>query len=305
MIEQICPTNVWKACNPRVYDQLGRFYSSKILGSSLANTVLCARQFGLSSSSVSNQFAVAALLDSHKVPTYFVTTRLLESVNATELDETFRWVDMKFPHPGLAFIFEQGAVKHPTSGDIPFVALGRTIKGTDINYSCSAPSATVQGGGLLMLTATHQSAMFDHYDLAMSDVVTPTIGGLQVIKDKDYVNTPDPIVGEPLSNTERDFNAWLTVLAIKLVLLMIARPTMVERGQRLRTVLKSGSQKEFWSPNILGKSYHATHEKSEPGEKIARRMHWRRGHFRSQAFGVHYAEHRTIWIEPTIIGALT
>lgn len=50
---------------------------------------------------------------------------------------------------------------------------------------------------------------------------------------------------------------------------------------------------------LVGQSFR--HSAEQAGEGSAKAPHWRRGHWRNQAHGAGMAEHRLIWIQPTII----
>lgn len=308
-IDQQTP-GLWKHVYPRSYEHLGNFHSPKIAAASLANAVISARALGLDASAgVRNQYTVAALCDAHQVPTFFVTNSVLQSANQTELPNELRWVDIPMPHPGITFVFEQGAVTHPQMGAIAFALVGRPRRGDTIQHSYpGSPRADMGAGGFIMVTGGHELTNFDHVDLAMSEVVSPTIGHLDAISivDHDIVPSFESI----LTADEKVWNRWLTLLCFKLILIMNARPELVSRGQLQRTVKpkRTGEpKKEFWTPNILGKHYAIqTEGKDVPavaGSKV--RMHWRRGHFRQQPYGPNHTLRKTIWIEPTLIGTTT
>lgn len=82
---------------------------------------------------------------------------------------------------------------------------------------------------------------------------------------------------------------------------MSARPEYVEGGERLGT--KKGSTSEIWSPNVIGRKYAIKSHTftKESGGSV--RLHWRRGHFRQQAYGIARSKHKIIWIEPMMVGA--
>jgi hypothetical protein len=91
-------------------------------------------------------------------------------------------------------------------------------------------------------------------------------------------------------------------LLLNLFYAMAARPEYVEGGSRVGTHKKSGA--EIWTPNLIGRKYQSKSDPNmETGTHISPRMHWRRGHFRHQAYGVGRMEHKIIWIEPMLIGA--
>jgi hypothetical protein len=96
-------------------------------------------------------------------------------------------------------------------------------------------------------------------------------------------------------------HACLRVL-FTILFAMAARPEYIERGHKMGTHKKSGS--EIWRPNLIGRKYATRIDpNAETGTHASPRMHWRRGHFRYQPFGIGRTERKVIWIEPMLIAA--
>lgn len=313
LIEEYCDSltpGLWQLCYPRTYDGLSsKFHSPKIPAASLANAVISSRKFGMGYASISNHYVVAALCQLHLNPTFFVPRKVFDAANATDLPPDMRWTDIKMPHPGLIFIFERGTLPHPTQGEVAFAAVARPTRGMKIQHSYpDSPIGYQQNGGFILLTATHESPGFDQFDVSISEERTPTIKDIARLKSPEFNREPDAVLGERIEVNEMDFNYWLTILCMKLLLVMSARPELVSHGKHLHTA-KSKRQgeagRQFWTPNIIGHSYSPKEERGElVPTGIKKRMHWRRGHFARQAYGSHYAEHRTIWREPVLVGTI-
>ena len=83
----------------------------------------------------------------------------------------------------------------------------------------------------------------------------------------------------------------------------------------IETEVEADKLREFWSPNVIGAKYKFKREvptivdgkfvtgQRATGTHASPRLHWRRGHYRNQAFGHQRKERKTIWIEPCLIGA--
>lgn len=99
----------------------------------------------------------------------------------------------------------------------------------------------------------------------------------------------------------RDEGDHLLRWVFNTIFAMSARPEYVEGGERLGT--KKGSTSEIWSPNVIGRKYAIKSHTftKESGGSV--RLHWRRGHFRQQAYGIARSKHKIIWIEPMMVGA--
>lgn len=298
---------LWELCYPRVYDNLpAKFHSPKLAACSLTNAVMSAKTLGLSASSISNQFLVATLCDQHDVPTFFITREVVKAADSTDLPLDMKWVDIPMPHPGLVLMFERGAVKHPTDGEIGFIACGRPKAGMMLDHKYpKAPRARQISGGFVVLTAAHEMPEFPQFDISMSDVKSPTIKDID--RTKITLHETESAIGMHLSEADKDFNQWLAVLAIKLILVMNARPEMISHGKHLRSIKARPDRpaRQFWSPNIVGASYKCQQDSgSAQPSGLTKRLHWRRGHFTRQAHGPQFSLRRTIWIEPCLVGVV-
>ena len=82
------------------------------------------------------------------------------------------------------------------------------------------------------------------------------------------------------------------------LLVMLERPQIVTSGGFTGKRTKGGG--EFWTPNIIGRTYRLAGHPGEGGG-VSPRMHWRRGHWRAQAWGERHLLRKVIWIEPTLV----
>jgi hypothetical protein len=109
------------------------------------------------------------------------------------------------------------------------------------------------------------------------------------------------IVRFPFEARQDDAEAEAARWIFNTIYAMSARPEYVEHGERVGK--RKGTQSEIWTPNIIGRKYSVKTRavaQAEPAGSV--RLHWRRGHFRQQAIGVGRSQHKTIWIEPMMVG---
>ena len=59
---------------------------------------------------------------------------------------------------------------------------------------------------------------------------------------------------------------------------------------------------ELWSPNLIGRCYRTLRDERGGGIHASPRVHWRRGHVRSQPHGQRRSLRKAIWIEPVLVG---
>jgi hypothetical protein len=303
--------DIWKAVYPRHYDNLGKFHSPKEVACALASAVLSAAVTGASTNLIENtacrnQLLVACAVDKHDVPTFFVSGELLKACQQTNLPDDLTWVDIPFPHPGLVFVFERGAVPHPDGSDVPFIAMARFQTDEEVRHKAIPALKPRMGKGCLMTLTCIPDKSGDPflYDLAMSEdskMIT------DVSRAVAYDRHLEDIFAAPMAPDEEKANQALAVLGIKLLLLMNARPEQVSYGERRKIVRHTVGKnetvtKEFWTPNIIGRDYRSPAAcPAESGRTV--RLHWRRGHFTRQFHGPMRSLRKTIWIEPVLVGA--
>lgn len=300
---------------PRIYDNLGKWYSPRIPACLLAYIslqVLDAYRKGThmhdAHPAMQNQGLIALQCHQHAVPTFFVSTAFLRAIEHTNPPEDFPWAEMPMPHPGMLFMFEQGALQHPSDGPISFIAVGRTRVGTLKPNLHPSLDLNIREGGLMVMSGAHETENYVTYDLSMSEVTSPTIRHIRELGERE--RSDDPLRYDiPLTPDDKKWNAFMTVLAIKLILAMNIRPEFISKGVLLREVKakRPGDHpKKFWSPNIIGRNYVAPSSGVPNGDAEGsgghKRMHWRRGHFTQQPYGEGRALRKTLWIEPMIIG---
>jgi hypothetical protein len=119
----------------------------------------------------------------------------------------------------------------------------------------------------------------------------------------DYTGTKD----EAGVATDKEVTDRLSALMLKLLVILNSRPQLVEAGQCVRPHrIKHGRVKhsELWSPNVIGRGYHALRDDRDlgGGTHASPRLHWRRGHVRSQPHGPQWSLHKPVWIEPVLVG---
>lgn len=305
VITSIAP-QVWSKTYPRVYEETGRFHSPKLAAYGLANGVLSAVLEGgldTQSAGVMNQFINACLVDKHNVPTFFITKSIVQACNATNLPDDMKWTSIPMPHPGMVLVFEKGSVQHPMGGEVGYVSVSKHEPHTEISHSsCPGITRRLLNGAFIVTFMAHETQELFTYDLAVSDA-NPYIRN--VMTTDIVTHDAEMFLAAPVTASEVHFNQVMSVLAIKIILLMNARPEQISEGKmRKRVNLGGGSKREFWTPNIVGHSYKvAQQQDSEPGDG-KKRMHWRRGHFTRHPYGPGRTLRKTIWIEPMLIGSV-
>jgi hypothetical protein len=301
---------LWAKSYPRRYDNLGSFHSPKLAALGAADAAAKAIHAGLGDHAVRSEFMVSAQCAKHGYPTFFVTSAMLKACSLTNLPPDMNWTEIQMPFPGMTFIFERGAIVHPEDKlDVPYLALARTKAGEKLVHPYpGTPTGTMGIGGMAMMTTQVSPTQVFHMDFTISELSSP------LIKDVDRAAVTDYEVIQmehlmKISPEGKEFNKWLMLLGIKLILLMNSRPELVSNGTLLRSIKpkRPGEPKvEYWSPNVIGRHYRSAEEPDKgngTGESGGRkRMHWRRGHFTQQPYGPNHSLRKTLWREPVLVG---
>lgn len=298
---------LWRTCYPRAYADTGAWHSPKYPAAFFGLSAMRSANNPISTwpGSLQNAYVVAAQCARHTMPTYFVGRSLIEAISRSAPPADLDWQTMAMPFPGLTFILPKGAFRHPIDGECGFVSIARAGHMEEIHFpALGCPRLTVNGGNLIAVAVTHEPENFNMFDASLAKD-SPTIGGISAAHGVyDHFGADGMPVQKALEPEEKDFTTAMFGLAIRLVLVMMARPEIVSPGSSNGKASKA-SGVEFWTPNIIGKNYRITVESSKSGSDGGHgspRLHWRRGHFRQQAFGTGMSQHRTLWIEPTLVG---
>jgi hypothetical protein len=152
----------------------------------------------------------------------------------------------------------------------------------------------------IVFTGLRESLGFQIYDRTFNASTNPTIDVADLPDLSGANDAYDKMMHLPFSDADRSMMNLLSGLVFRLLLTMNARKELIESGFRAGRHKKTGA--EIWTPNIVGRNYRISRPATSSGEGSQKRLHWRRGHFRNQAIGARRAEHKLIWIEPTLVG---
>lgn len=299
---------LWEKCYPRVYENVGAFHSPKIAAAAITNSLIACSLTGFQRDAIRNQWAACTLVARHNVPTFFVTKALVKAVNATAVPDDLKWTDVNFPHPGSVFVFERGALAAPEGAPVPFAIIAKAKAGETLAHPVM-PGMTrkLPMGAMFMMWADSSVPEFPHCDLVCSEVSETRINSMHRTERWDVREIIDEFE-VPLSGAEKEFNMFLTVLLLKLIIVMGAKPELLTTGslvKRVKPKRLGGQPTEFWSPNILGRGYQPPTEGgagSDTGHGAKKRLHWRRGHFTHQPYGEGRLLRKLLWREPVLVG---
>jgi hypothetical protein len=302
-----CDPKLFAKFYPRRYENIGQFHSPKLVAGALADMVLALSEIGIEKCGTAVNILLPALdyLIKHQMPMFFISPKLLEAVKRSDFQDEIDWTTIKIPYEHGCFVLPVGGLTHPNDGEAVCIFWSRVSPGP---YPCKTAKRPfiidiVQKSFGLVAWTMHGV----YYDSNLTEDLRPTLKLHNLFYKHEGQPIPTVINGpydDLLGPIDEQFIEDMGCIVFGTFLAMNARPTLVEPQKRLKTIKKGSNQLEFWTPNIIGKSYAAP--RSNPpgsGSHNSPRMHWRRGHFRNQAFGIGRSERKVIWLEPTLIAA--
>lgn len=272
-------------------------------------------------------YAVSNLLMRYQVPTFFVGGDLLCALAASDPPEDLLVSELSWPAKAMLLMLPTELSRQVVAGhEVVYIALAH---GMQTMTTCAPFDVVVpehMGGGRFppRIVDIHNDGMGEW--LMLNAVVVDRDGGPceyhavlpitgQRVKDwalHEIVFYPFATSAHPQpfdQVLDGEVAARLRQIVIQVMLAFNAKPELLERETVLRPAKKDGSGKvlrrALWQPNFIGRTYVLPRTKGDAGGAHASpRAHYRRGHFRNQAFGPRTApSHRLLWIEPMLIGA--
>jgi hypothetical protein len=310
-------------CVPRRYIPPGGYANPLYLYTQMASHIFVEPNAGHQVAS-NTQVATWKALEM-EVPTYFVGREFIEAVAATAAPKNMLISDMRFPLDSMAFVLPLEFSRQYFGILVPFIVISRIPKGLthppqrlerwvtnsggDIYGTKLEKDRVVVYSPVLIKNVPIDYSSCYETDTKIEDAISSQTELKEYIRDLDPTSEFAKVLKTQTMFTdeqEKELNGKVMALAIKLVLMMVARPTLVESStlQRKASSKRGKTKSELWSPNIIGWKYRIKREidPSTVGTGGSVRLHWRGGHFRWQPFMENLSYEKLLWIEATLVG---
>lgn len=237
----------------------------------------------------------------YRVPIYFIDEQFVRAVAATDLPHDFTLQDLHWPMPAMVVGFPARFLQEYLGRDVCYVYAANCDAG---DYSLAAlpgcPTITVPRDKVAWQFYSWHDGNLESFvsSYFRQDRVDETISNYSYT---DYTGVKD----EAGIATDKEITDRLSALMLKLLVILNTRPQLVEPGRCVRPQkMKHGRVKhcELWSANLIGKSYRTLRDDRGEGTHASPRVHWRRGHVRSQPHGPRRSLRKPVWIEPVLVG---
>jgi hypothetical protein len=291
---------LWRLYYPRMYRRAEAWGSPKVAAAALTSAAMMVRERGYrSSAATARDIAIAGcVLARYQTPALFLAPELLAALAQSEPPPETRWQDIHLPFEAALLMFPRGFMRHPTDGEIAFAGYARVRAGERLSVPGGGQVA-LDGDVFIVFTACHEAETMPMLDRVLNAATAPYVATDELLLG---THTRSGVFDLPLAASEGEFLRDLSGVVFRVLLGLEARPALLARGARDGTHKKSGV--ELWTPNVVGRDYRIARAEAtaQGGTHASPRPHWRRGHFRRQAVGAGRTRHKTIWIEPMLIG---
>ncbi len=244
---------------------------------------------------------IAYQVINHGMRMFIVQEDFARAVAATDLPHDFTLDDLHWPLPGMVVGFPPRFMQEYMGRDACYI-YAATCDAGDYHVAALAGCPTV-----VVPKAKAGWQFYAWGDRKLESFVTSFFRGDPVDETiskygyVDYTGVKDP------AGIEADHIATdrVSALILKLLVVLNTRQTLVEYGACVRPQrFKYGrlKQHELWSPNLIGWHYRPAQAAGAQGTHASPRLHWRRGHIRSQPHGPGRMQRKLIWIEPMLVG---
>ena len=283
--------------NPRVYKNTDRWHDPRF--STLGFTSVVGllettpiRQTPVNLDSIAQMQAVlGTILLKHEVPTYFVEKELLNACINTKPLAEIEWRKIKLPFPAGIFILPRNTVFFSDGSELQYIAYGRIEAG---NYEISRVSSLYNPQSMFAVFSESLSGFSIHHIIGEETYIPPPFEAMQHTRPQDAFSLE-------MNQSDHEVGLLLVQIVFNLICALDARPELKESGKRVGSHKRGAG--ELWTPHIIGGNYRVKMTKISysESERTAPRLHWRRGHFRNQAYGENFQCRRTIWLEPVLV----
>jgi len=284
---------LWKRSYPRNYSGVGHYesprYVATIIASSIDWTTNENRQY--SPLTARHIAMVASKAFQNNLPAFFVEREFLLAVSNTDLPDDIKWTDAKLPFEAGLIYLPKKVLIDPEGDSVTVLGWARIYKRDGLIVESQK---VILDDDSFVVFGVCDSDIERLYSSAVRADEMP------YIKWKTGDTKPVSPFDMPLSTDDKSFLHQLVCVTFSLLMAHISKPELITQERR-EAQRKKNLKRETYTPNFLGKGYTIKRE-HQGGMHESPRLHWRKGHFRAQHYGVKSQQVKTIWIEPTLVG---
>lgn len=292
--------DLWRRCYPRLYQADGNYGSPKIPAAVHATALhWVGTDYRGAPATARNVYLAFCVAQQYQQPVLHIAPQLLAAIGQTEPPADLLWTEMPLPFEAATLMLPRGAMYHPTDGEVLFLSYARIRAGRVLQVE-QWPAVKLEQDVFIVYTGLADKPGMPMLDTVLNAATEPHIGDSHQPGQHAFP-ARNGYYELPIAAGESEFLQQCRSLVFSLLLAVESRPALISHGRKTGTHPKS--QREIWTPNVIGREFRVGRERGEVShEHASPRMHWRRGHYRRQPYGPQLAMVRTIWIEPVLVG---
>ncbi len=241
-----------------------------------------------------NMTSYTCMAERNDFPLYYVSAPLMEAIARTHPPQNETWKDLTLPFEAMTFMLPIGSVK---DDDESVIMIGYyRLPNEKQRFIIPGPGNNT----LFRRSPETNMVIWWHGTSKASGAVTSFANfddslELGTPVNVDFKNPPK--VYKDATPFNCDLELQVSSLLSNLLLIMTARPDLIENGGPTDRVLKSGLR--VHRPTFIGHKYQ-TITKNDPQGGHFTELRWRAGHMKRQHFGPGNKETKLIFIDPYI-----
>jgi hypothetical protein len=280
-------SNLWRQVYTKHIDAPGNYYNFKLPAVTICAAIAESKlnKSAIASMNIAYSSAVQAKWD---FPTFYVSAELLKSLQHTHPPTNMKWKDVARPFDGMIFMLPKGAIKEPSGKEVNFIGFAYF------------ETAMADGPGVVIYYGVDSGLQLQSFGCAADKELEPEVGWINS-RTEYWDATRPPEEHDKIARPPAEFLSYLSGLTANLLLLMTARPELVEPKHTGPRKWLAKQNVESVPARFIGRKYEVRRE--QPTVDAAghfTKLIWRAGHFRIQHHGAKNEQTKTIWIDPYI-----
>jgi hypothetical protein len=296
---QLLKPDVWKLVATKHIDAPGNFHSYKAPAVAMSSAII-ETQMDTKGHAAINVAIATAIAARYDFPTYYVNEQLFQALQHTN-PPTLKWAELSLPFEAMFFMLPKGILKEPfvdkhvTSQDILFIGYAKVKAGDAVTLLGLKDTKirSLEVDRMIIFWAVGSGLVIQDCAFPTEQLLTPSVDWIE-LKTKEYEGIRLPYESGPPAT----FSAYIAGLIANFILVMQARPELVEKGHNTGKHLKNGLA--ICKPTFIGRKYQRKYEKPEEPLGHFTELRWRAGHLRLQHYGPGNKQEKVLFIDPYI-----
>jgi hypothetical protein len=231
---------------------------------------------------LANGLLIGVQLTKYNQPCYWITEAMFQMADKTDFPENMTLGDLNWPLPAMAFLLPAGLLVSHERESYNWIGVAKFQPKDKFGV-------TKELVGICSSSAVSTNNITQTYSInsSLASLNPEHMGNAGALeKEKDSI-----------------FAKRILRITTNLILFMMAKPELVEKNTTEGKTVHQASmvKRNVFNPIWIGKNYQIRRVSESVGTHSSPVMHYRRGHWRSQACGPGYSIRKNILIDPVLV----